>query len=427
MRKKFLEKWFIDKKVLSWALYDWANSTCSTTVMAAFVPAFLTDYWSVGVDATITTARLGVANSVTSIIVAAATPLLGALADQRGHKKIYCFIFMILGVLSCAWLAFIGKGDWFTALIAFGVCMIGFNASLVFYDSLLPSISTHKNSDYASSLGYSLGYLGGGILFLVNILMCIKPNWFGLHDAVEGVKASFLSVALWWFVFSFPMFKNVPELKPDGHRHSLAKSIATSSKQLLQTFKKITKDRNLTYFLFAFWLYIDGVYTVMTMAVDYGKALKIDNSAMMAALLMVQFLGFPFALIFSRMATKWGCRTPILVSIAVYFVSVFLASLMSETWHFYALAAMIGIVQGGVQALSRSLFSRMIPRENAGEYFALFNLVGKFAAILGPLIVATVAYTTGNPRLGMPGLSILFVVGGLLLFKVKEVPASGAV
>ena len=420
MTNKFFKKWFVDKKVFSWALYDWANSTCSTTVMAAFVPAFLTDYWSVGVEATITTARLGIANSATSVLVAVISPILGSMADQKGYKKLFCFLFMLMGVLACVWLAFIGKGDWLTALIAFGICMIGFNASLVFYDSLLPSVSTAQTSDYASSLGYSLGYLGGGLLFVVNILMCLKPNWFGLQDAVEGVKASFLSVALWWLIFSIPLFKNVPEPEFEKNKDTILKSLSTTHHRLLGTLKNILKDRNLTYFLFAFWLYIDGVYTVMTMAVDYGKALMIDNSAMMMALLLVQFLGFPFALLFSHMAKRWGCRTPILISIIVYAVAVVLATWMNESWHFYALASMIGIVQGGVQALSRSLFSRMIPQQNAGEYFALFNLVGKFAAILGPMIVAIGAYATGNPRFGMLGLLILFTIGGGLLFKVKE-------
>jgi MFS transporter, UMF1 family len=414
---------FSDRKILSWSLYDWANSACSTTVMAAFFPAFLTDYWSVGVDATVTTARLGVANSTTSILVALITPTLGALADQRGYKKLFCFVFMLLGVASTAALAFVGKGDWLLALIVFGICMIGFNASLVFYDSLLPSISNSKTADYASSLGYSLGYLGGGIIFLVNILMCIKPQWFGLADAVEGVKASFISVAIWWLVFSIPLFKDIPEPAIEKTGKSLWHSVSQSRHQLLTTFKTIIKDRNLLLFLIAFWLYIDGVYTVITMAVDYGKALQLDNNAMMASLLLVQFLGFPFALVFSSFADRWGCRIPILISIAVYTVSVILATWMNQTWHFYALAAMIGIVQGGVQALSRSMFSKMIPAKNAGEYFGLFNLVGKSAAILGPLIVGLGAYLSGNSRFGMLGLIILFILGGGLLLKVKE-PAS---
>jgi UMF1 family MFS transporter len=411
---------FSDKKILSWSLYDWANSACSTTVMAAFVPAFLTDYWSTGVDATVTTARLGVANSVTSIFVALITPTLGALADQRGYKKLFCFLFMLLGVAATAGLAFVGQGEWLAALIIFGLCMIGFNGSLVFYDSILPSISNSKNADHASSLGYSLGYLGGGILFFVNILMCLKPHLFGLENAVEGVKASFLSVAIWWLVFSIPLFKDVPEPAIEKTGMSLWHSVKQSRMQLWTTFKTIAKDRNLLLFLIAFWLYIDGVYTVITMAVDYGKALHLDNSAMMSSLLLVQFLGFPFALLFSHMADRWGCRKPILISIAVYTVSVILATWMSETWHFYALAAMIGIVQGGVQALSRSLFSKMIPAKNAGEYFGLFNLVGKSAAILGPLIVGLGAYITGNSRFGMLGLIVLFIIGGGLLLKVRE-------
>jgi UMF1 family MFS transporter len=409
-----------DQKVISWALYDWANSACSTTIMVAFVPAFLKDYWSIGVDPTLTTARLGVANSVTSLIVAILSPTLGALADQRGYKKLFCFVFMIMAVLASACLAVVPQGNWLLALVVFGIVMVGFNASLVFYDSLLPAVASNHKADYASSLGYSLGYLGGGILFLVNILMVAKPVWFGLADSAQGVQASFISVAIWWLVFSIPLFRNVPEPHFHKTKDSLTKSTVLSVLKLWQTFKTLRKDTNLLRFLVAFWLYIDGIYTVMTMAVDYGKSLNLDTTDMMLALLLVQFIGFPFSLLFSKLSNKWGCRVPILVAVAVYGISVVFATKMATSWHFYALSIMIGMVQGGVQALSRSLFSKMIPEKFAGEYFGLFNLVGKFAAVFGPLIVGFGAYLSGDPGKGMLGLLILFVIGGGLLWTVAE-------
>lgn len=416
----FSKKFFVSKEVFSWALYDWANSVCAVTVMTAFVPVFLTDYWSLGVDPTITTARLGLANSFTSVLVAFMGPALGVVADRRGHKKLYCFIFMVLGALSAIALAFVGKGEWFLALTAFGLCMIGYNSSLVFYDSMLPAISTKENADHASSLGYSLGYLGGGVLFLLNILMCTKPEVFGLQNAVEGVKASFISVGVWWLIFSIPLFRNVSEPTFEKESISIWKSLRQNSGATIATIRKMSQNRNLFLFLLAYWLYIDGVYTVMTMSVDYGKAIHLGNSDMMTALLMVQFIGFPFAILFSFFARFWGCRIPILISIAAYGVAVFLATRMSVAWHFYALAALIGCTQGGVQALSRSLFSKMTPTQFAGEYFGIFNLVGRFAAILGPLLVALGSYLTGNPRFGLLGLLVLFVIGGGLLWRVRE-------
>jgi UMF1 family MFS transporter len=410
----------LEKKAWSWAIYDWANSACATTIMVAFVPLFLKDYWSIGTDPTLTTARLGIANSVTSILVAVMSPFLGALADLRGYKKIFCLFFMIIGVLSSIALAFVDKGQWLLALTIFGITMVGFNASLVFYDSLLPSVSTKKNSNDVSSLGFSLGYLGGGVLFLINIVMCMKPQWFGLNDIVEAVKASFISVGIWWLIFSIPLMKNVPEPKTFNPPKGLRESINKSFSSLWETLLELKDNKNLLFFLLAYWLYIDGVFTVMTMAVDYGKSLNLDSNAMMAALLLVQFLGFPFSLLFSKFANLWGCRIPILITIFAYGLIVILASWISQSWHFFALSVVIGMVQGGVQSLSRSLFSQMIPAEKSGEYFGLFNLVGKFAAILGPLIVGLGAYLTGNPRFGMLGLLVLFVAGGGLLFLVKE-------
>lgn len=410
----------IDKKIFSWALYDWGNSAFSTTVMAGFFPVFFKEYWSLGTDPTISTARLGTVISVGSLLIAVMSPTLGALSDQRGTKKLFCFLFMLMGLIGCAWLGFVDSGAWFVACIAYGLAMVGFNASTVFYESLLPSIAPGKTANFASSLGYSLGYLGGGVLFTLNVLMFLFPEKFGLPDGVTAVKLSFISVALWWGLFSIPLFKNIPEPEFLHNPSHLWQSTKDGFKNLLKTIGKIKSDRNLLYFLIGYWLYIDGVYTVMTMAVDYGMSIGLKSQELITALLLVQFIGFPFALIFSVLAKKWGSRVPILICIGIYMINVVAATMMTTATHFFIMAAVIGMVQGGVQALSRSLFSQMTPEKESGEYFGLFNLIGRFASILGPLLVGMGAYLTGNPRNGMLGLIVLLGFGGVLLYQVKE-------
>jgi len=412
--------WKQDKKTLSWALYDWANSSFSTTIMAVFFPVFFQKYWGQGSDSTLTTARLGTTITIASLIIAFLSPTLGALADQRGSKKLFTFLFMILGVFGCGLMAFIGVGDWLTAAVAYAIAQIGFNASCVFYDAFLPSIAPGKKANQASSLGFGMGYLGGGILLLLNVLMTQFPEKFGLADSTEAVKFSFLSVALWWSVFSIPLFLNVPEPQTMKTGLSLLKATHHSVMGLWATLKGLLHEKNILLFLVAFWLYIDGVYTVMTMAVDFGISIGLSDQDLIPALLIVQFVGFPTAILYGQLAKKWKCRTLILSCIFVYAITVVGAAQMSTAWHFYFLACIIGVVQGGVQALSRSLYSRMIPPAASGEYFGLFNLVGKFASIFGPLLVGWGAYLTGDPRKGMMGLLILFILGGALLYRVKE-------
>jgi len=409
-----------DKKVLSWALYDWGNSAFSTTVMAGFFPLFFQKYWSSGIESSVTTARLGMAISISSLAIAVCSPLLGAVADLRSHKKLYVFLFMLLGALACAWMFFIPSGQWFPAILAYSLAMMAFNASCVFYDALLPSIAHGRSMDYASSLGYALGYLGGGLLFLLNVIMFLKPGLFGLADDVAAVKWSFLSVALWWFVFTLPLMKNVPE-DVARFRGSVGATLWHSLQSLTHSLQAMVKTKEIRYFILGYWFYIDGVYTVMTMAVDYGVSLGLESKDLITALLLTQFIGFPSAWAFGYTTRPWGLRKPILFCIGCYGVAVILATQMSTAVHFYALAVMIGLVQGGVQSLSRSLFARMIPKEASGEYFGVFNLVGKFASILGPMIVGLTVLVTGRHQLGILGLLVLFVIGGGLLLKVKEV------
>lgn len=412
------------KKVFSWALYDWANSAYSTTVMAGFFPIFFKQYWSAGADSVETTAKLGTALSVSSLCIALLSPTLGVLADFRGSKKFFCGIFMVLGALSCLWLSMIPQGGWLPAMFAYGLGMMAFAASAVFYDALLPSIARGTAMDHASSLGYALGYLGGGVLFTLNVLMYLKPEIFGIADGVTAVKLSFASVAIWWMLFSLPLFLNVPEPASEVSKKGLLGASLDSVAHLRRTFGDLMRNRNLLTFVVAYWLYVDGVYTVMAMAVDYGMAIGLESSHLIAALLLVQFIGFPATWLFGKVTGRFGCRKPILVCIAVYSVSVILAKYMTHAVHFYALACVIGLVQGGVQSLSRSLFGNMVPAKRTGEFFGFFNLVGKFASIIGPMVVAVTVTLTNDSRSGMSGLLILFVLGGLLLWRVKE-PAAG--
>lgn len=413
------------KTILSWSFYDWANSSYSTTIMAGFFPVFFKSFWSQGFSAIDTTAKLAMTVSLSSLLIAIMSPTLGAIADHKGHKKRFLLFFMLIGVISSGALAFIPEGEWLSAAIVYGLGMIAINGSGVFCDALLPFVARKQNLDYASSLGYSLGYLGGGLLFALNVAMYLMPGVFGFSSGVEAVQASFLSVAIWWLVFSLPLVFYVSEPKPQVENKKDWFSLTVDSViSLKQTCVEIKKNKNLFYFILAFWLYIDGVYTVITMAVDYGISLNFESKDLIAALLITQFVGFPATYLFGTVSKKWGCRKPILLCIGIYSLTVMLASQMKTPMHFYWLAAIIGLVQGGVQSLSRSMFAKMTPEEKSGEYFGFMNLIGKFASVLGPVIVALTVLIVRKSEYGLMGLLILFAAGGYLLMKVEE-PGAG--
>ncbi|MBL7545876.1 MAG: MFS transporter [Bdellovibrionaceae bacterium] len=409
------------KKVLSWGFYDWANSAYATTVMAGFFPVFFKNYWSQGFSAVDTTAKLATTVSVSSLLIALISPTLGAVADHKNQKKMFLIFFMLIGVMMTAWLAFIPAGSWFVAAFVYGIGMMAYNASCVFCDALLPSVARKQNLDFASSLGYAMGYLGGGILFAINVFMYLKPELFGFTSGVAAVQFSFISVAVWWFVFSVPLMFFVKEDKQEvSSKQSWWDLTCRSFLSLRGTLREIRQDKNLFLFMVAFWLYIDGVYTVITMAVDYGISLNFESKDLIAALLITQFVGFPATYVYGAIAKKWGCRKPILFCIIVYALTVILASQMRTPMHFYILAAVIGLVQGGVQSLSRSLFAKMISEEKSGEYFGFMNLIGKFASVLGPVIVALTVLIVKKSEYGLMGLIVLFAAGGYLLMKVDE-------
>jgi len=404
------------RTIYSWALYDWANSAYATTVMAGFFPLFFKAYYSADVDATMSTAQLGIANSISSFIIVLIAPLLGAIADTASLKKRFLFMFAYLGILMSAALALVGEGEWQIAAFVYILGNIGFMGSNVFYDSLLPSISNEKNVTFISGLGFALGYLGGGILFGLNVWMLQDYTLFYLVSETEAIKTSFISVALWWAIFSLPLLLFV-----DEEKNTQTTALVTQGYlRLKNTFSKITKLKGLLLFLVAYWLYIDGVDTIIRMAVDYGMALGFDHGTLIMALLIVQFVGFPATLMFAKLAEFWDTKKAIFLAIGVYFFIIIWASMMNEEYEFYILAIMISLVQGGIQALSRSYYSKMIPLHHSAEFFAFYNLLGKFAAILGPLLVAAVALISESSRIAIASVAIFFVLGAILLYFVDE-------
>jgi len=405
------------KTIQSWALYDWANSAFATTVMAGFFPIFFKKYWADPENLTQSTYYLGLANSIASILVAALAPFLGAIADRGTTKKKFLFTFAFLGVIMTGGLWMVAQGQWQIAILFYILATVGFSGSNIFYDSLLPGIASKKKVDHASSLGFGLGYLGGGILFLINVLMYQMPEMFGIADGATAIRLSFLSVAIWWAIFSIPIFLWVEEPKIHN-KVGIIKSISLGWKQLAGTIRDIKHLKVVGLFLFAYWFYIDGVDTIVRMAVDIGVTLGFDDSALIIALLMVQFIAFPCTLLFAKYSNKVGIKKAIMTGIIGYGVITFLGYFMTQTWHFFILAGMIGLFQGGIQALSRSLYTRLIPKEKAAEFFGFYNMLGKFAAVIGPFMLGTITVITGNVRFGILSILILFIIGGFLLIKV---------
>jgi UMF1 family MFS transporter len=410
------------RRLLAWAAYDWANSAFATTVMAGFFPVFFRQYWNPAgtLDAAITW-RLGLANSLASIIVALAAPLLGALADQVGGKKRLLGTFAFLGAAMTAALWLVGRGHWQLAVWLYALASIGFAGGNVFYDALLVGVAPPERRDTASALGYALGYLGGGLLFAVNVWMTLVPATFGLPDAAAAVRLSFVTVGLWWAIFTLPVLLWVPE--PGAARRFTPAVLVAGWRQLATTFHHVRAHRPAWLFLLAYFLYIDGVDTVIRMAVNYGESLGLQSKDLIGALLLTQFIGFPAALVYGRLGLRWGPRRGILLAIAVYSGVTIWATFMRHGWEFYLLAGIIGLVQGGVQALSRSYYSQLIPAAQAGEFFGFYNMLGKYATILGPLLMGGLALVSGSSRLSILALLLLFLGGAAILLRVPEEPA----
>jgi len=409
----------LNKKAWSWAFYDWANSAFATTVMAGFFPIFFKSYWAADLDPAQSTFAIGSINSFVGLLIAISAPVLGAIADVGRSKKKFLLFFALLGIFSTGYLFFVPESSWKLAILFYALGVIGFSGGNIFYDALIINISKPNERNRASALGFSLGYLGGGLLFLINVLMYLNPDWFGLSSSIDAVLWSFLSVALWWFIFSFPLFLNVKESNDiDNNKHPAV--IKTAFINLYQTAKSIKKYKSAAIFLMAYFLYMDGVDTIIRMATSYGSDIGLTATSMIGALLLTQFIGFPATLIFGIYADKFGHKRSLSFAIIVYIGVVLFSSQMDTAIEFYVVASVIGLVQGGVQAISRSYFSNLIPEEKAAEFFGFYNFIGKSSVFFGPFMVSGIALLTGTPGYGILSLLLLFIPGLILLWKVPS-------
>ncbi|MBN1551332.1 MFS transporter [bacterium] len=415
------------KAMWSWCFYDWANSAFATSVLAVFFPLFFTQYWSAGVDTTLCTARLGIANSIAGLLIAVFAPLLGAIADMGGYRKRFLVFFAYTGsAMTCA-LVFIAQGQWIMAACFFIGANIGFSGGNIFYDSLITAVARHKRLHSVSSLGFAMGYLGGGLLFFINVVAVLRPGMFGFASSSEAVPYTFLSTGLWWGVFTLPLVKFVREPKYRENKPAYH-AFRNGLRELRSTFHEIWHSKHLRIFLIAYWLYIDGVDTIIRMAVDYGLSLGFEQKDLIIALLITQFVGFPSAILFGKLGNIWGAKRSIMAALAIYVLVSFWGSIMKTVNEFYVMAILIGLVQGGIQALSRSYFARMIPPEKSAEYFGFYNMLGKFAVIIGPGLMgstAVILHSAGiasnhATRLSILSVACLFVIGGYLLGKLPE-------
>lgn len=416
------------RPALAWALYDSANSAFSVTVATTFFPIFFKEYWSPAGTSAESTLWLGITISLASIVVALCAPFLGIIADQRGRRKHFLLWFMLMGASATAMLFFVAQGQWMFAAGCYALGQIGFLGANVFYDALIADVSTDENVHIISGLGYALGYIGGGLLFVTNVLMTLQPQWFGLSSTADAVRYSFLTVAVWWVVFSLPILFFVKETRP-----ALIPTFTTVRRSLMQSVRSalsiLQSNRALLLFLLAYWVYIDGVDTIITMSVDYLSGIGTPTGELITAILLVQFVAFPFALLFGHIGQKIGAKRAILFAIAIYFVVTLFATQLDRIPFviggialpkIYVFACAIAFVQGGIQSLSRSLFASMIDRERSAQLFGFFNVVGKTATIIGPLLLGIVTRTTGSHRIGILSVAVLFVIGGILLTRVGQ-------
>ena len=378
----------------AWAWYDWANSVYFTTVITAVFPSFYATYAAAGLEPAQATARFGLITTVSVLVIAIISPVLGALADYSGIKKKLLALFMSVGILACAGMIFITEGNIVLASILFFLGNIGVSGSLVFYDSLLPHVAKAEETDRVSAAGYAMGYVSGGLMLLINLAWILQPATFGFSGTVPAIKASFVAVAVWWAVFSLPLFRQVPE--PNTTPAPI--SVTAAFKRLGQTLSEIRKYRHAFLMFIAMLLYQDGIQTIIRMAGVYGAEVGIDQNSQIAAFVMVQFVGIPFAFMFGALGSRIGTKRCIFIAIGVYSLATILAFFMTTVVHFFLLAFMIATVQGGAQALSRALFARLIPRDRTSEFFGFFAVAERFATVFGPAIFTISVMLTGNSK-----------------------------
>jgi UMF1 family MFS transporter len=405
------------KIIGAWCWYDWANSAFVTTVTAAILPPFFrTLATNSGLAENTATAYWAYTSAAALLLIALASPVLGAVSDITGGKKRYLGFFAGLGILSTGALFFLGRESWQTASILYIAGEIGFVGSIVFYESLLPHISRKGDMDRISSRAWAFGYMGGGLLLIINMLWILRPAWFGFSSPEAAIKVSFLSVAVWWGVFSVPLLATVPE-PPGAPQIRSKRPIRTGFAQVKRTLSEISRYKQLFLFLVAFWLYNDGIGTIIKMASAYGHEIGISLNDLILALVITQIVGIPCTFLFGALARKIRAKRAVIASLAVYTLICVLGYFMSKAWHFYALAILVGTVQGGAQSLSRSIFAVMVPRHRSAEFFGFYSTSSKFAGIFGPFIFGILSQVSSS-RFGIFALIVFFVAGGALLSRV---------
>ncbi len=402
----------------AWAFSDWANSAYTTTIIAVFFPIFFKQYWGSTLSPSESTFYLGLSNSANSLIIFMAAPFLGALADVSGRKKPFLFTMTAISVLTLVPLFFVHQGNWQLALIFYTLSNIGYWGANIFHDALIMDVTDEKNISLVSSFAYSMGYLGGGVLIVLNAWAVQSPAAFGLASAAEAVQWSFLSVAVWWVFFSIPLYLFVHERTGQTEPISARRVVQNT----FSTLQRMSRHRRLFLFLLGYIFYIDGVNTVIKMAVDFALNIGLSSSDLITAIILVQFVGFPATLFYAWLAQRTSELASIFVGLSIYTLVTIASVFITTAKEFYLLAVLIGLAQGGLQAISRSYFGRMTPRESAGEFFGVYNMVGKFSAILGPLFVGTVSLLTGNPRYSLLVVLIFFAAGGTLVFFSSRIP-----
>ena len=406
------------KIIVSWCLYDWANSAFATTIMSAVLPIFYSSVAAAELSKTTASSYWGYTNTIAMLIVAFTAPVLGALADHSGMKKKFLAAFAALGILSTAGLVGVGRGDWLLASSLYILGMVGFSGGNNFYDSLLPHVAGDQEIDRISSWGYAMGYLGGGILLVFNLAMILKPQFFGLPNAEWGTRYSFLTVSIWWALFTIPLLKNVSEPPVVRIAGESANPLRASLQRLSLTFRNLRRHREAFKFLMAFWLYNDGIGTIISMAVIFGAEIHIAQEHLIGSILAVQVVGVPCSILFGRIAGKIGTKNAIFAGLIIYTGISIGGYFLQTALHFWILAIFVGFVQGGTQALSRSLFGTLIPKSRSAEFYSFYDVSSKFAGIIGPAVFGIVGQMTGSSRLSILSLVVFFVVGGLLLITV---------
>jgi UMF1 family MFS transporter len=407
------------RNVRAWLMYDWANSAYATTILAAVLPIFYGSVAASHLDDTTASSYLAFTHSIGMLCVALMAPILGAVSDLSGRKVTFLRWFSLLGIIATLGFAFVGPGDWMLASFLLILSTIGFAGGNTFYDSLLPDLVPLHKRDYISSKGYAFGYIGGAILLAINLLMIQKFHWFGLPNELSGTRLAFVSVALWWFIFSLPIFKRVPNNPRQAAGLSAAGYVSAGVRRLGRTFGQIRRFPQLVKFLIAFWFFNDGINTIILMAAIYGESIGIGTSHLILALLITQIVGIPATLLLGKAAEKIGSKNMLYITLSIYLIIVILGYFMTSALHFYTLATLVGCVQGASQAIARSIFSSLIPIRRTGEFFGLVNVTSKFSSIFGPFVFGLVGKLTGSSRLAILSLILFFVVGIIMMMFVN--------